>query len=239
MQFPRILSFGRTGEELLEILALRPASLEGLRVLDCPGGPGSLSAALRRHGAHPTAVDPGYALPLDEFETCTFRDIEAVADQIAGDEIFRSDFEQRRYLASKFKAYQQFLEDRATYPGDYIAASLPNLPFADERFDLVLSSSLLFSYSPAAHGGLLAGEGLGLEWHRQALRELMRVAAGELRVYPAHTQHGSEAVLHPYVKPLLKTIDPAWTSTFFHSPCDQGIKGATVGLLFRRGVPKK
>jgi hypothetical protein len=234
MRFPRILSFGRTGEELLDVFALQPASLQGLRVLDCPGGPGSLSSALRRHCAHPTAVDPGYALLPDEFESCTLRDIAAVAEQIAGDPIFRTNFDETRYIASKVKAYEEFVEDREAHPGDYVAASLPDLPFADQSFDLVLSSSLLFSYSPAADGGLLEGEALDLQWHRQALEELMRVTACELRIYPAHTQHGSQAVLHPYVQPLLETIDPVWRCRHFQSLCDQGIKGETIGLLFRR-----
>jgi len=123
MKFPRILSFGRTGEELLDVFALQPALLEGLRVLDCPGGPGSLSSARRRNGAHPTAVAPGYALRPEAFESCTLRDIEAVAEQIAGDEIFWTDFDQRRYFASKIEAYQQCVEDRSAHPGDYIAAS--------------------------------------------------------------------------------------------------------------------
>lgn len=239
MRFPRILSFGRTGDELLDVFTLRPAALEDLRVLDCPGGPGSLSSALRRHGAHPTAVDPGYALPPDELEACTLRDIAAVADQMAGDEIFRPDFDQSRYLASRFKAYQQFVEDRIAHPEDYIAASLPCLPFADQSFDLVLSSSLLFSYSPVADGGLLEGEGLGLDWHCRALHELLRVTACELRVYPAHTQHGSKAVLHPYIEPMLATVAPAWTSSLFQSAFDQGVKGDTVGLLFRRAEPSR
>lgn len=234
MRFPRILSFGRTGDELLDVFALRPASLEGLRVLDCPGGPGSLSRALRRQGAQPTAVDPNYALPPVEFETCTLGDIAAVADQIAGDDIFRPDFDRNRYVASKFEAYRQFLDDRAAHPGDYVAASLPHLPFADQSFDLVLSSSLLFSYSPVADGGLLDGAGLGLEWHHQALQELLRVTASELRVYPAHTQYGPKAVLHPYVKPLLGSIHRDWMTRVFRSDCDQGLKGDTVGLMFRR-----
>ena len=236
MRFPRILSFGRTGDELLDVFALRPASLKGLRVLDCPGGPGSLSSALRRHGARATAVDPGYALPPGELERCTLRDIAAVAEQISGDEIFRADFDQRQYLAAKVQAFQQFTEDRAVHPGEYVAASLPKLPFADQSFDLVLSSSLLFSYSPVADGGLLEGDGLDLEWHRRALAELMRVTAGELRVYPAHTQHGSRAVLHPYVKPLLDTVGPGWRSGLFQSCCDQGLRGDTVGLLLRRAA---
>ncbi|SBO43363.1 class I SAM-dependent methyltransferase [Cyanobium sp. NIES-981] len=234
MRFSRILSFGRTGEELLRILALQPATLNGLRVLDCPGGPGSLSSSLRCHGALPTAVDPAYALPREHLEAQTLRDIQAVADQLDDDPIFRDDFDKTSYLASKRQAYRQFLDDRQAHPGDYIAAALPDLPFADQSFDLVVSCSLLFSYAPAADGGLLEGPGLDLAWHRSALRELMRVTASEIRVYPAHTQFGAEAVIHPFVEPLLTSLQPGWTARLFHAGCHQGLRGDTVGLVFQR-----
>jgi hypothetical protein len=89
------------------------------------------------------------------------------------------------------------MEGRAAQPGDYVVAALPQLPFADQSFHLVLSGSLLLSYAPVADGGLMEGEGLDLAWHERALKELLRVAAEEVRLYPAHTQHGAEAVVHP------------------------------------------
>jgi hypothetical protein len=51
---------------------------------------------------------------------------------------------------------------------------LPHLPFAAGGFDLVLSSHLLFSYA----------DQLGFAFHRDALLELVRVACGEVRVFP-------------------------------------------------------
>jgi hypothetical protein len=41
----------------------------------------------------------------------------------------------------------RFAADIRRHPGRYIAGQLPELPFADASFDLVLSSHLLFSYS--------------------------------------------------------------------------------------------
>ncbi len=234
MRFDRILSFGRTGEELLEMFALEPRHLVGLRVLDCPGGPGSLSTELRALGAHPTAADPSYALSPEELDARTRADISAVASQLPGDSSIRDNFDRAGYVEAKEEAFRQFQRDRQTHPGGYVAAGLPALPFADGSFDLVLSGSLLFAYAPVSDGGLMEGPGLGLEWHQRALAELLRVCRGELRIYPAHTLQGEAAVLHPYVEPLLQHGPPGWSHDTFLCRYDQGIKGEVVGLrLFR------
>lgn len=59
----------------------------------------------------------------------------------------------------------------------YVAATLPQLPFRDGRFAMTLSGFLLFT-----HPDLLD--------HRAALRELVRVTSGEVRVYPLHDTAG-------------------------------------------------
>ncbi len=230
MRFDRVLSFGRTGEELLAMVALEPQHLVGLKVLDCPGGPGSLTALLRRIGARPTAVDPSYGLPPDVLEARTRADIQAVEDQMPGDAAFRESFDHASYLNAKLEAFRQFQRDRNDYPADYLAASLPSLPFADGSFDLVISGSLLFAYAPVSDGGLMQEPGLGLAWHRQAFAELLRVCRGELRMYPAHTLQGAEAQLHPYVAALLDDLPPGWQADTFLSQYDQGIRGEVVGL---------
>lgn len=56
----------------------------------------------------------------------------------------------------------------------YVAAALPELPFADGAFDVALSAHLLFLY----------GDRLDVAFHRSALAELARVASDEVRVYP-------------------------------------------------------
>ena len=55
-----------------------------------------------------------------------------------------------------------------------MVAALPGLPFDDGAFRLVLSAYLLFAYP----------DHLDEEGHERALRELLRVAREEVRVFP-------------------------------------------------------
>ncbi len=57
--------------------------------------------------------------------------------------------------------------------GRYVDAELPTLPFADSAFDLALCSHFLFLYT----------EQLGEAFHREAMEEMCRVAAG-VRIFP-------------------------------------------------------
>lgn len=61
-QVAQVVFYGRLGRQALAIFNLDPAQWRGARVLDCPGGPGSLSALLRAEGLDVTAVDPLYGL---------------------------------------------------------------------------------------------------------------------------------------------------------------------------------
>jgi len=70
MEFDGVVFFGRLGEQALAMFHLE-AELprwQGARVLDCPGGPGSLAARLRPCGIDMTAVDPLYALGDEAIE---------------------------------------------------------------------------------------------------------------------------------------------------------------------------
>ena len=68
-----------------------------------------------------------------------------------------------------------FLDDyvRGRTQGRYLAASLPDLPFGGGQFDLALCSHFLFLYT----------DQLSCAFHRQAVRELCRVAR-EVRIFP-------------------------------------------------------
>ena len=77
-------------------------------------------------------------------------------------------------------AAREFLADRAAHLERYRAAALPDLPFSDASFDLVLSSHLLFTYA----------DRLDVAFHRAALRELVRVCRREVRVFPLVDQNG-------------------------------------------------
>jgi hypothetical protein len=84
-------------------------------------------------------------------------------------EFYDDPAERRAYLD---RARDRFLAD---YPdGPYVAAALPDLPFADGAFSLVVSAHFLFLYDDRLDHG----------FHVDALRELARVASREVRVFP-------------------------------------------------------
>ncbi|MFM7675390.1 MAG: methyltransferase domain-containing protein, partial [Synechococcus sp.] len=126
--------------------------------------------------------------------------------------------------------------DRRRHPQQYRNASLPELPFNDQSFDLVLSGHLLFAYAPLRHGGLSSGEHFDLPWHRRALAELCRVSRRGVRLYPAHTIE-RVARRHPYAEALLAELPPGWRGGFVSSRYDQGHDGSTDALQLERITP--
>lgn len=234
MHFDRVVFFGRSGAEGLEMFGLDPSRCAGMRVLDCPGGPGSLAALLRQAGAEVTAVDPRYAAPAQELERLARADLSATMTTLRANPQLARSFDLDAYEARKHEALGAFLYDLRSYPTSYVAAALPELPFPSARFDLVLCGHLLFSYAPIGDGGLMRQGGFDLAWHRRALAELLRVSAREVRLYPAHTLQGV-ARRHPYAEILLAELPLAWRGEFFHSAYDQGHQGQTeaLRLVFR------
>ena len=148
------------------------------RILDCPGGASSFTAEVNASGGAAIACDPVYAQAgVDELAG------QAQAETDRGNRYVRANPEQYAWTffanpdehhRTRSAAGVVFAADRRAHPGQYLPASLPQLPFADRAFDLVLSSHLLFSWA----------DRLDLAFHRAALLELMRVARRELRVFP-------------------------------------------------------
>lgn len=238
MQFDSVVFYGRLGEQALKMfnLAAELPRWRGAAVLDCPGGPASLAARLRAEGCDVTAVDPLYALAPEALQRRALADLDhTMAIQAASDDL-RPDFDLDACRREHLDALEAFLADRCAHPDRYIAAALPELPFADGSFDLVLCGHLLFSYAPLADGGLMAGDGLDLAWHRRALGELCRVSRGEVRLYPAHTI-ALDAVRHPYAEALLAELPPGWRGRFAPSSYDQGHQGCNEALQLERGEP--
>jgi SAM-dependent methyltransferase len=235
MPFESVVFYGRLGEQALRMfnLAAELPRWRGRSVLDCPGGPGSLSALLRGAGCDVTAVDPLYALEPAALERRALADLDHTMGIQAASDDLRPDFDLEACRQEHLQALQAFLSDRRAHPDRYLAAALPQLPFADGSFDLVLCGHLLFSYAPLRDGGLMAGEGLDLAWHRLALAELCRVSRQQVRLYPAHTI-ALEACRHPYAEALLAALPAGWHGRFVPSSYDQGHCGCNEALQLER-----
>jgi len=192
LQLDRVVFFGRTFEEYLEMFALTLADIEGRSVLDCPSGPDGFVAEARKRGLNVTGSDPMYHQSASGLRRIALADIESTMEKIANDPNFpKANLE--IYHQEKRKAMEQFLQDysEGVKQGRYVPASLPRLPFSDGQFDLVLSGHLLFCYASPENGGIWPGSPLDLEFHRSAIKELLRVCKTELRLYPIAAMNSS------------------------------------------------
>jgi hypothetical protein len=92
----------------------------------------------------------------------------------------------------RLQAMSDFLVDYdgGRKQGRYIAAQLPELPFASGAFDLAICSHFLFLYS----------DHFSLEFHQQAVDELCRVAR-EVRIFPLLNYNAEPS---PFVIPIVE-----------------------------------
>ncbi|RZS87557.1 methyltransferase family protein [Motilibacter rhizosphaerae] len=176
---PDYLVTARSLREYAAMLGLDPAALAGRDVLDCPGGAASFAAEAAALGARVTAADPVYALPAGEVAVRALDDTAAGARGIAAHAeryAWTTFAGPEEHAAERTAAAARFAWDLRVSPERYVAAALPDLPFSDGSFDLVLSSHLLFTYA----------DRLDPAFHVAAARELVRVCrpGGEVRVFP-------------------------------------------------------
>lgn len=179
LEAPSVAFFGRTLAEYAQFFALDSNSLKGLSVLDVAAGPSSFTAEACRRGADAVAVDPLYGCTPTALVAQVQIDYRRMLAQMRAkpqllrfksfgsiDEAEAS----RRSAAERFLAdyEQQFVHNR------YLGAALPQLPFLEGAFDLVLCAHLLFVYA----------QRFDFAFHLDACRELVRVSREEVRIHP-------------------------------------------------------
>jgi hypothetical protein len=129
-------------------------------------------------GKRVTSIDPLYQFSADDIrkridETCVevIGQMRANADKFVWNNI--RDVEELREI--RMRAMNHFLEDfnYGCSQERYINHAMPTqTPFADNAFELGLSSHFLLLY-----------DNLGLKFHTEAIQEIMRICA-ELRIFP-------------------------------------------------------
>lgn len=173
----QVVPWGRSFDEYQRMFALTDGDASR-SILGCADGPASFNAEATRRGMRVTSCDPMYRWTT-----------EGIRDRVAT--TYGTILEQTRNNADEFvwdvitspeelgnlrmSAMSQFLDDydRGKTEGRYVDAELPELPFADGTFDLVLCSHFLFLYTTQ----------LGQAFHRAAIDELCRVGT-EVRIFP-------------------------------------------------------
>jgi hypothetical protein len=179
IELPSVSFFGRSLAEYTQFFALDVAALRGRDVLDVAAGPASFVAEACARKINAVAVDPLYGCPVESLATHVQLDYDRMFDQMrAKRRLFR--FKSFPSIdaaeADRRAAAERFLNDYKTHfvHGRYVGGALPQLPFLDGTFDLVLCGHLLFVYA----------QQFDFDWHLAACRELVRVSAGEVRIHP-------------------------------------------------------
>lgn len=201
LELPAVSFFGRSLAEYVQFFSLDVAALRGRDVLDVAAGPASFVAEACARKIDAVAVDPLYGSP-----------VQALAGQVQldYDRMFAQMRAKRRLF--KFKTFpsidaaetdrraaaERFLADYETHyiHNRYVGGALPQLPFLDGTFDLVLCAHLLFVYA----------ERFDFEWHLAACRELVRVSAGEVRIHPLCGVDGKPYSGLPRLRRELKAV---------------------------------
>lgn len=183
IHYQNVAFYGRTLEEYEWMFHLKKDRLCGLRVLDCHGRASSFVAEGVREGIEACALDPLYDQTPRSLEGVGRADmIEVLRKTRQRPELYNFDFlkDIDTVQALRETALERFLKD---YPsglaqGRYWSGQLPELPFGEDTFDLVLNNHYLFLY----------GDHFDYETVLASCREMSRVCAfesgGEVRIYP-------------------------------------------------------
>ena len=193
-----IVPWGRSFDEYLDLFNLSEDDL----VRDIVGigdGPASFNTRMHQRGTPIVSVDPIYRFSEAEVRQRiqeTYEDVIAQA-RLNRDKFVWTKFPSVDELAKiMMQAMDEFCRDfeNGKQQGRYIDASLPNLPFPDQHFDLVLSAHFLFFYSANRD----------LAFHLDAVRELLRIGS-EVRIFPiVDVNSNPSAFLSPVIDALEK-----------------------------------
>lgn len=194
-----IIISARPFSDYLAQFALTEGDLLNGAILDCPGGASDFAAKIRVMGGTAVSVDPWYQQSHRALMQRINQDLERVKqwtasqpDRFPLDENgVWHDFHIWQSTAHAFLA--DIKRDRNEDTGYYLSATLPKLPFPEQRFALAVSGFLLFTYP----------QHFDLAFHRQAIHELLRVAR-EVRLHPLNDSAQNP---YPELSNLLEQLD--------------------------------
>ena len=210
-KYASVVPWGRSFDEYRRMFALSEADLR-VRIIGCGDGPASFNAELSARGGRVVSVDPLYTFTAAQIQSRITTTYTTVIEQTRANQakfvwthIASPDVLGQVRLA----AMQAFLADynAGKRAGRYVAAALPDLPFAAGAFDLALCSHFLFLYT----------DNLSLDFHQAALAEMCRLAR-EVRVFPLLNYN---ADLSPYLEPVLARLRAAgYDAAVEQVPCE-------------------
>jgi hypothetical protein len=211
-----VLVTSRSYDEYVAMFGLDPTRLDGL-VVDCCAGGSSFVAEHAARGGAGLAIDPAYATgraALAGHTSAGGSGGSGIVAEYPDRFVWHWYGTPERRDRMRAAAAARFVADITSRPHAYVAAALPRLPVRDRAARTVLCSHLLFTWS----------DRFGLDWHRAALAEMLRITHGEVRVFPLVVQRTGDPV--PFLGELVDGLRAVGA--------DVAVR--TVGYEFQRGA---
>jgi hypothetical protein len=177
IRYDDIVPWGRSYEEYVRMFNLSESDL-ARKILGCGDGPASFNSGMFASGKKVVSIDPIYRFSKEQIKNKIDERYDEIVRKTEAhrDKFIWTTFRNVQELAeSRMRAMNDFLSDYETGLNEkrYIYGALPDLPFENDEFDLVLSSHLLFFYS----------ENLDFDFHIRSITEMLRLAR-EVRIFP-------------------------------------------------------
>ena len=195
LNFENIAITGRIFEEYSAFFDLELEDLKSKKILDCPSGASSFVQTLKQNGIFAKGVDIIYKFTKDEIEKQGIKTLEKIYQNTSWMDAYKMDFYKTKENHKKHRedALKGFLKDYNL--DDYIYCELPNLPFENKEFDLLLSSHLFFVYD----------DRLDYDFHKNSIVEMLRVSK-EVRLFPLVDIQNSKVLEEKNFSPFVYKI---------------------------------
>ena len=192
-----IIPWGRSFDEYLGMFNLSEDNL-ARDIVGVGDGPASFNFWMYQRGTPIISVDPIYRYSEAELRQRiqeTYDDVIAQAHRNQDKFVWTHISSVDELADIRMQAMEIFCRDfeSGKQHGRYIDGSLPNLPFPDAHFDLVLSAHLLFFYSANRD----------LAFHLDGIQELLRIGT-EVRIFPIVDVNSNSS---PFLSPVINELE--------------------------------
>lgn len=182
-----IVLVGRTFDEYFKMFNINNID-KSEKILDIASGVSSFCAEGNSIGYNVTASDRIYCFSAEEIEEKCANDLEDTLKKLSEvKDLYKWTFFNgiEDLKIHREKAYKRFIEDyKQTASKRYVNTVYPRSEFKDKEFTIALVSHFLFMYD----------EFLDYEFHKQVIKEIIRVTSKEIRIFPIVNLKGEKSL---------------------------------------------
>lgn len=195
LELKDVVLVGRNFEEYFKMFNLKEIE-KSKKILDVASGVSSFCKEATEKGYNVTSSDRIYCFSPDELEKKCEKDLNITIEKLSEvQDLYKWGFfkDITELKDQRIKAYKNFIED-FRQSERYVYTEYPRSNFKDNQFEVTLVSHFLFMYD----------EHFSYDFHKDTIKELMRITSKEIRIFPIVNLKGKKSL---FVDELIKDKD--------------------------------